>query len=425
MAGKHEFPLTPHGAFAIACAGIASFEGIARGELIATIIGATLSIILVFSLGSVLAAYLQWNRVPAALEKGALGSYRLYFQETGHRKRRSPFVSISCEIVLSAFGIPGDAHESILLPLPAALQWISPAFPPRGSYRSRYSRYLIADSLDFFRVRTKKLACAEMLSINVPPVPAIIDFKGVSPSTKGIREGKSTFLRSEELYEVRQYKPGDDPRRINWKVYAHTGEPALREGELSPPPSSEYAIQFWIPDSPAKAKRHTAKGNDRDEQILFEELVSRAAAVCLDLLSEGKNLRFPHADNRVVHSDDGQRRTSALEALSRPSFYAALSPNNRSALMPSTQTILFVLSPQNAGLRHESPIGANSPEDRFSAVYVGPVSRVSAKARSPISFARLIFEPSEQQAAAQGYDQVEAERYAKKLSQDGFNAVTI
>jgi hypothetical protein len=36
--------------------------------------------------------------------------------------------------------------------------------------------------------------------------------------------------------------PGDDPRRINWKLYGHGGELFVREGEREPPPHSNILI---------------------------------------------------------------------------------------------------------------------------------------------------------------------------------------
>jgi uncharacterized protein (DUF58 family) len=44
--------------------------------------------------------------------------------------------------------------------------------------------------------------------------------------------------RSEDLLEARKYYPGDDMRRLNWKVFAHLDELFLRVGEEVPPPES-------------------------------------------------------------------------------------------------------------------------------------------------------------------------------------------
>lgn len=49
-------------------------------------------------------------------------------------------------------------------------------------------------------------------------------------------------IRSNELLEVRKYYPGDDARRINWKMFAASGQLFLRIGEEVPPPTGEVAL---------------------------------------------------------------------------------------------------------------------------------------------------------------------------------------
>jgi uncharacterized protein (DUF58 family) len=44
--------------------------------------------------------------------------------------------------------------------------------------------------------------------------------------------------RSDDLLEARKYYPGDDMRRLNWKVFAHLNELFLRVGEEVPPPEA-------------------------------------------------------------------------------------------------------------------------------------------------------------------------------------------
>jgi uncharacterized protein (DUF58 family) len=48
--------------------------------------------------------------------------------------------------------------------------------------------------------------------------------------------------RSESLLEVRKYYPGDDVRRLNWKLFAHMDELYLRVGEEVPPPESRVLL---------------------------------------------------------------------------------------------------------------------------------------------------------------------------------------
>ena len=54
--------------------------------------------------------------------------------------------------------------------------------------------------------------------------------------------------KSDELLEVRKYYPGDDVRKLNWKVFAHINELFVRIGEQTPPPQSRL---LFIVDSTA------------------------------------------------------------------------------------------------------------------------------------------------------------------------------
>ena len=78
--------------------------------------------------------------------------------------------------------------------------------------------------------------------------------------------------------------PGDDPRRINWKLYGHGGELFIREGEREPPPHSNIIILIntqYDALYTAKTARHAvdllcenalaiaADGKERDAQIGF------------------------------------------------------------------------------------------------------------------------------------------------------------
>jgi len=69
--------------------------------------------------------------------------------------------------------------------------------------------------------------------------------EGVSVRAKGgeaNRQDSLTLERTDYLIDHRPYVPGDDPRRINWKLYSHGGELIIRQGEREPPPSSNLTI---------------------------------------------------------------------------------------------------------------------------------------------------------------------------------------
>lgn len=49
-------------------------------------------------------------------------------------------------------------------------------------------------------------------------------------------------IATDALTENRKYVPGDDPRRINWKLYGHTQELFSRDNEKEPPPRGKVFL---------------------------------------------------------------------------------------------------------------------------------------------------------------------------------------
>ncbi|MFW5785750.1 MAG: DUF58 domain-containing protein [bacterium] len=65
------------------------------------------------------------------------------------------------------------------------------------------------------------------------------------PFTRGADSGGERLVtpirrRTDELLETRRYVPGDDIRRVNWKMYARWGELLVRIGEEAPPPQGAH-----------------------------------------------------------------------------------------------------------------------------------------------------------------------------------------
>lgn len=144
----------------------------------------------------------------------------------------------------------------------------------RGFYVPQNSEIHIIDPAEFFIfhiIQSKQFFPEPLVVFPEPEEPYSSDFLSARASPQ---KGKSTFNRSEDLYENRNYIPGDDPRKINWKIYSHTGVLALREGELLPPPNTEYTLRF-----------NTEKNVlfPQFQEALFDTLVNRAATIAVDL----------------------------------------------------------------------------------------------------------------------------------------------
>ena len=111
----------------------------------------------------------------------------------------------------------------------------------RGRYSCRRLDIKVCDLLGF----TSSLIrwpCEDYLVV----MPQVLRREVLLLQVSGEETTDTTRRRrtSDELLEVRKYYPGDDMRRLNWKVLAHTGELFLRKGEETPPPDSRLVFIF-------------------------------------------------------------------------------------------------------------------------------------------------------------------------------------
>jgi len=115
----------------------------------------------------------------------------------------------------------------------------------RGAYFSAYDEFAVFDILGFFRFAyripaVENTATARLLvSPDAGAEPLPVRARGGEANRQ---ETSPTLERTDYLIDHRPYVPGDDPRRINWKLYSHGGELIVRQGEREPPPSSSMTI---------------------------------------------------------------------------------------------------------------------------------------------------------------------------------------
>jgi hypothetical protein len=121
----------------------------------------------------------------------------------------------------------------------------------RGAYFSAYDEFAVFDILGFFRfayriptvdAEASSVAASSGARLLVSPdagaEPLPVRAKGGETN----RQDSTALERTDYLIDHRPYVPGDDPRRINWKLYSHGGELIVRQGEREPPPSSSMTI---------------------------------------------------------------------------------------------------------------------------------------------------------------------------------------
>jgi len=119
---------------------------------------------------------------------------------------------------------------------------LTPPPPQRGDYRGPVGYLQVEDCFGFCKLEMP-LPEEEHLLILPAPYPASI--LPTLPERGGLRIREHRFpTTSLEELEIRKYQPGDDIRRLHWKLYAHSGELFFRIGEQDPPPLDTFHLHF-------------------------------------------------------------------------------------------------------------------------------------------------------------------------------------
>jgi uncharacterized protein (DUF58 family) len=107
-----------------------------------------------------------------------------------------------------------------------------------------------------------------------------------------------------DLYALRAFRRGDDPRGIHWKQTARTGELVFTERTAER--SRRLSILF-----------DNAVGELKDpaEQGRFERLVSEAATIAVDHLARGYEVELVTRDGSLGFSSGPRQRLAVLESL--------------------------------------------------------------------------------------------------------------
>ena len=287
------------GSFVLLVTALAFLAGWIRNELALTLLGTVFLCVLaycflaVFLLGVIhrrktrpLSLVIASETVSAGTESGLLikaGSgadpHRNYFW-------RLPAILIRCELrletkdgrVIRHYADPGVENYS--------------RFPvrERGAYYEAHDKLVIFDAAGFFRLslpvgyRAGPLTTSRLFAVP----RAAEELVPISLRSGGTEQrNESHYRKSDDLADHRPYIPGDDPRRINWKLYGHAplGELFVREGEPEPPPHSRLLILI---DTEADRSLYTVDEGRRAVDLLCES----ALAAALDFSLKGMDIKI-------------------------------------------------------------------------------------------------------------------------------------
>jgi uncharacterized protein (DUF58 family) len=177
----------------------------------------------------------------------------------------------------------------------------------RGHYASQEAILEARDVLGFARNR-----------LGVPLAESVTVYPSLKPAEEmalHMEQADDSALfarrrrRSEELLETRKYYPGDDVRRLNWKVFAHLNELLLRVGEEVPPPESRILFVLDCTSNPLLPPRGAAD--------YLDGLVEACASLMVSLMSRRIDVMLSQPGMRQCRSFSEESRGELLAALSR------------------------------------------------------------------------------------------------------------
>jgi hypothetical protein len=196
----------------------------------------------------------------------------------------------------------------------------------RGAYYGAFDRFTIFDAPGFFRLSFPIPQDSDPRLLAAPqaveePLPLPVRSGGTEQRVE------PHYRKTDDLTDHRPYVPGDDPRRINWKLYGHApeGELFVREGESEPPPQARILILI---DTQADSSLFTA----REARQAVDLLCENALAAALEFSSQGMDIFIGYSGGKIHNGSLGSQPGIVLAelaaALARPAALPLLSPEN-------------------------------------------------------------------------------------------------
>lgn len=400
-------------------------EGLARGELVALILGLAFPLYTLLSAMAVVATAVRWSwpRVDPAVHRIAPRAFTATPPALG--PSRFPWKAPGASVFLrERFAVasehPDARHVDLAIPLSQTGGHAEFTQLERGTYRSISRHLVITDSAAFLSIAIPLPQNPDAGTIISEPDPAEWQPRQLSPRDDEVSRGVSTTRRTDTLFDVRPYHPGDDPRHINWKAYAHTGELMTRQGELLPPPSERYALIV----NP-RVDREPTQATDRS----LDGLIARVAGLAFVLL----RARIPFSlftddSGKEIFAYDGtgnhDARQAVREALAQPQAKKGDPVLPSSIALGGVRVVYFTLPPTTEHGR-QTLSRALAPRADALIVFLGPrpAQRNDRNARTLRSFlARAIYLPIEASPQEEPLYPETALLTAMSLAKEGIDA---
>jgi hypothetical protein len=147
-------------------------------------------------------------------------------------------------------------------------------------------------------------------------------------------------VSSTDFFENRKYYPGDDIRRLNWKVFAHINELHIREVEKIPPKVGEISLLF------APFSENLSE---------YEYISSIFFSTCYFLLKNNFELKIlvPFSKNPVFIKSDNEREFGDI-------IFNSFKPFSHNSAEVLSSPIVFASFSEYSRLMNENIIGKHS-----------------------------------------------------------------
>lgn len=309
------FPLSLRGLLMLLLSVALLIAGASRADLAALFWGASFLLFTVYALvaGHILRFALARRRAAAPdflsliLPAAGLSSGQETEADVAARLPRSfpPGFSVRLSLPLAWHDRRIDS-VSVRLPAGGSRKRVTFTAPHRGTYTSAAALLEARDVLGF---TDHRLTVPQHESMTVHP--AVLPAGELSPMVEQADEAvvyARKRRRSESLLEARKYFPGDDVRRLNWKVFAHLNELFLRVGEEVPPPESRILFVLDTTSNPLVPRQSAAD--------YLDTLVESCLAPMAALMARGIDVMLSLPGEAGCRSYSGETLTALLATLS-------------------------------------------------------------------------------------------------------------
>ena len=279
--------ITRHGAVYTAMGALLLISGLLRGELLSAVCGGLLTLYAGFAAAAVAVTALCWKSEEPDITSDGSGftvtPARSKTAQSESAKTFPPCVPGTATFYTIEFSLSPEPTAETAARLCIPLQGMRTEYHPENLTRGRYfykRQYLnIRDFAGFFAAAYTQPPCLSVPYIVVQP--ALSPQKAVFPDLRSRTVNDlPSQERTHELYESRPYFPGDDPRKIHWKLYAHTNTLSIKLGAFEPPPVKRLTIYIEEPVCLKKKERAWVAS-------IFDAFIGRLSGVIIELLNVG------------------------------------------------------------------------------------------------------------------------------------------